>query len=401
MRILVSNEARAGGGGVESYLASVVPGLRARGHEVALLYANPAAEQGPTRIETEASWSVADLGLGPSIAAATAWRPDLCFAHNMRHLDVEAAIVGAWATVKMMHAYAGACLSGHKAFAFPSLAPCDRTCGAGCLAHFLPRRCGRLRPDTMLREYAWARQQQAIFPRYVAMVVASDHMRREFARYDALASRITAIPLFAPAPPAAAAASASRDVDVVFLGRLTPLKGPDVLLEALAAAGRALARPVRALVAGEGPMRAALTARAAALGVAGVVDAQIPGWVDAAQRDAILARATVLAVPSRWPEPFGLVGLEAARYGVPAVAFDVGGVRTWLDDGVNGVVVPASGGAAALGAALASLLADAGRRSALAAGAMRAAARFSAAAHLDALEHVLSQSIGSRRSAVS
>ena len=377
MRILVSNEARSGGGGVESYLASVVPALRAAGHDTALLYANTAGERGPTTIETGVSWSVKDLGLAPAIAQARAWRPDVCFAHNMRHLDIEAAIVAAWPTVKMMHAYAGACLSGHKAFSFPSLDPCDRVCGAGCLAYFLPRRCGRLRPDVMITQYAMARRQQALFPRYKAMVVASDHMKREFARYAGLASRVTVIPLFTDGP---ASAAAVRDLDVVFLGRLTPLKGADLLIDALADCGRALGRPVRALIAGEGPLRASMTAEAAALQTAGTVHAEIPGWIDRARRDEALARASVLALPSRWPEPFGLVGLEAARFGVPAVAFDVGGIRAWLEDGESGILVPPSDGARAFGETLALVLRDRTRRDAL--GATAASARFTAAAHV-------------------
>jgi glycosyltransferase involved in cell wall biosynthesis len=297
----------------------------------------------------------------------------------------------------MMHAYAGACLSGHKAFAFPSREPCDRVCGAGCLAYFLPRRCGRLRPDVMAAEYGRARRQQAIFPRYRSMVVASEHMRREFARYDALASRITTIPLFTAGP---APAAATRDLDVIFLGRLTPLKGADLVLDALASAARGLQRPVRALVAGEGPLRASMTAQAAALRDRGLLDAELPGWIDRAARDAALARAAVLALPSRWPEPFGLVGLEAARFGVPAVAFDVGGIRDWLDDGVNGVLVPSSGGARAFGDTLARLLRDRTRWAAQSAQATAASARFSAAAHVEALERVLSATaIGHRPSA--
>src|SRR5262249_45977008 len=43
---------------------------------------------------------------------------------------------------------------------------------------------------------------------------------------------------------------------------------------------------------------------------------------------------------SVWPEPFGLVGLEAAAFGVPAIAFDVGGIREWLTPGENGYLVP-------------------------------------------------------------
>jgi glycosyltransferase involved in cell wall biosynthesis len=385
MRILLVNEARSGGGGVESYLASIVAALGAAGHRLALLYANTAAESGPTDIETEASWSVRDLGIAPAIAAARAWRPDVCFAHNMRYLEIEEAIVAAWPTVKMMHAYAGACLSGHKAFSFPALEPCGRVCGAGCLVHFLPRRCGRWRPDVMLEQYAWARRQQAVFPRYRAIVVASDHMRREYAQYDGLASRITTIPLFA-GPPSPATA---RDVDVVFLGRLTPLKGADVLLDALEGAGRIIGRPIRAVLAGEGPIRGSLGERARHLRAIGLVDADLPGWIDRARRDALLARSTLLALPSRWPEPFGLVGLEAARYGVPAVAFDVGGVRTWLNDGVNGALVPGGGGSSAFGSAVAAILGDAARLASLSRGAIAAATSLSADAHVAALESVL------------
>lgn len=388
MRILLSNEARSGGGGVESYLASLVPALRAVGHEVALVYANTASEKGPTSVETAESWSVTDLGVTAAIEAARRWRPDLCFAHNMRYLDVEEAIVAAWPTVKMMHAYAGACLSGHKAFGFPTLDPCSRPCDAGCLAHFLPRRCGRLRPDVMIEQFGWARRQQALFPRYRAMVVASEHMRGEFARYADLASRVSAVPLFTAGP---AAATSSRTVDVVFVGRLTPLKGADVLLDALRVTGRALRRPITAVIAGEGPVRPMLERRIASLKAEGTVAASVPGWLDAARRDATLGSAAVLALPSRWPEPFGLVGLEAARFAVPTVAFDVGGIRSWLSNDMNGVLVPASGGADAFGVALAKLLGDPAQLEALSAGATAAAARFSAAAHIGALERVFSE----------
>jgi len=387
MRILISNESRSGGGGVESYLASVAPALRAAGHEIALLYANTAAEQGPTTIETGVAWSVSDLGIAAAIAQARAWRPDVCFAHNMRHLDIEDAIVDAWPTVKMMHAYAGACLSGHKAFAFPSRRACSRPCDAGCLAHFLPRRCGRLRPDVMIDQYGWARRQQALFPRYKAMVVASDHMRTEFSRYDGLAGRVTTIPLFTAGP---APVTSARTLDVVFLGRLTPLKGADLLLDALREAGGALGRPVTVLIAGEGPDRAALQSKAAALRRNGVT-ADVPGWIDAARRDAALGRASILAMPSRWPEPFGLVGLEAARFGVPTVAFETGGIATWLAPGVNGLFVPPAAGASGFGAALASLLRDPVRLAALSAGATAAAARFSTAAHVESLTRVLAE----------
>src|SRR6516164_8435922 len=166
MRILIANEARSGAGGVETYLASLVEALAARGHDVALLYANPSAEQGPTTIPTRVAWSVADEGLDRAIAAVRAWRPDVCFSHNMGPLDVDDRLTREWPTVKMMHGYFGACVSGQKAFSFPSVVACTRRCDAGCLAYYMPRHCGQLRPHVMLAQYRWAMRQQRLFPRY-------------------------------------------------------------------------------------------------------------------------------------------------------------------------------------------------------------------------------------------
>ena len=411
MRILLANEARAGGGGVETYLASLVAGLEARGHQTALLYANSAKDDGPTRIATRDAWSVADSGLGRAAAAARAWRPDVCFSHNMRLLDVDEGLAAEWPTFKMMHGYFGACVSGHKAFSFPSRQPCPRICGPGCLVYFLPRKCGQLRPDVMAAQYRWARRQQRLFGRYSGVIVASDHMRREYLRYGLPEQRVHTIPLFAGSERVGEAADAAItrgergagapaservggfggqsppiEIDVLFLGRMTPLKGPDALLHAVRHAARSLGRPLHVVLAGEGPDRSALDRLAQES--RGSVIASFPGWVDAPARAALLSRASLVAIPSIWPEPFGLVGLEAAQFGVPAVAFDVGGIGQWLTHDVNGRLADLGGGPAALGDAIASVLADDALRMRLSAGARDASRHFSADAHMTRLEQV-------------
>jgi glycosyltransferase involved in cell wall biosynthesis len=50
----------------------------------------------------------------------------------------------------------------------------------------------------------------------------------------------------------------------------------------------------------------------------------------------VLDGARVVVVPSRWPEPFGMVGIEAMRRGRPVVAAGHGGILDWLVDGVTG-----------------------------------------------------------------
>jgi glycosyltransferase involved in cell wall biosynthesis len=64
------------------------------------------------------------------------------------------------------------------------------------------------------------------------------------------------------------------------------------------------------------------------------------GFVPAEELKTYYAECTVVALSSVWPEPIATVGLEVLRYGLPVVAFDIGGISEWLVDGCNGFLVP-------------------------------------------------------------
>jgi glycosyltransferase involved in cell wall biosynthesis len=107
---------------------------------------------------------------------------------------------------------------------------------------------------------------------------------------------------------------------VLFLGRLVPIKGADILLDA---AGGAM----RLVVAGDGPLRAELERAAARLGV----DARFEGEVGPAERAALMCACDALAVPSRVladgrHEGLPIVILEAMAAGLTVVAADTGGI---------------------------------------------------------------------------
>ena len=105
-----------------------------------------------------------------------------------------------------------------------------------------------------------------------------------------------------------------------------------------------------------------------------------------------LDHADLLLVPSLWPEPFGMVGVEAARRGVPAVAFAVGGIPEWLIDGVTGRLVPPDRPTAqAFAAAILATLSDPGARQRMGASCPEAARRFDADAHLQALDAIFDE----------
>jgi phosphatidylinositol alpha-1,6-mannosyltransferase len=119
-------------------------------------------------------------------------------------------------------------------------------------------------------------------------------------------------------------------------------KGHDTMVRALSLV---LAKVPEAqwVVIGDGSLRPGLEELARSHGVAGSI--RFLGAVSDEQRDSWLARATLLAMPSRLPaggfagEGFGIVYLEAAAYGKPVVAGGVGGALDAVLDGETGLLV--------------------------------------------------------------
>ena len=154
---------------------------------------------------------------------------------------------------------------------------------------------------------------------------------------------------------------------LLYVGRLVPDKGVHVLIAAFALIRQR--RPdVRLIVAGSSffggaartPYERELEALAAPLSEAMV----FTGYLPHGQLKYLYAAADVVAFPSVWQEPFGLVMLEAMASGTSLVASRVGGIPEVVSDGVDGVLVP-PGDAAALADAVCALLADAHAKTAM------------------------------------
>ncbi|WP_161893618.1 D-inositol-3-phosphate glycosyltransferase [Gordonia spumicola] len=153
------------------------------------------------------------------------------------------------------------------------------------------------------------------------------------------------------------------DVVVTFVGRIQPLKAPDVLLRAMAplirsdAAGRLRLLVVGGASGNGAGLPEALVDLAAGLGVSAGVTF-LPPQAPADLADVYRA-SDLVAVPS-YSESFGLVALEAQACGVPVIAANVGGLGVAVADGVSGVLVDGHD-IEAWTARLAALLADPAR----------------------------------------
>jgi glycosyltransferase involved in cell wall biosynthesis len=153
--------------------------------------------------------------------------------------------------------------------------------------------------------------------------------------------------LDADPPPREGSAASGEDRYALVVSRLAPEKGVDVAIDACRAAGMAL------VVAGDGPERSRLEARAAtARGDRSTI--RFAGRVDDAELARLRAGAAIALVPSRAAETFGLAAAEAMAAGVPVAASRVGALPELVDE--RGLVPP--GDATALAAAIGRLADD-------------------------------------------
>lgn len=341
LRIAIANWTAAVVGGQETYLHAVIPSLTNAGHEVLFLYEQPAWPGAPTiftadgRLDTIA---VNSVNPRDAVADLKRWAPDVVYVHGLGSGRLEARLLAQFRCVLFPHGYYGTCATGTKRFAFPHVLQCHRTLEPSCLVLNYLRRCGGVNPWRLGRFYALQTGRRARLRRFDAIIVASQHMREEFVRHAVNGPRIQCVPY----PPSdivplstlpQARAVAGR---LLYAGRLTPLKGVDYLIRAIPMAEIALGRTLSVSIAGDGPARTQLEHLARSMGVA----ADFLGFVDRYRTSSLMREADVVVVPSLWPEPFGLVGLEAAALGTPSVGFAIGAIPEWLRPGETGELAP-------------------------------------------------------------
>jgi glycosyltransferase involved in cell wall biosynthesis len=120
---------------------------------------------------------------------------------------------------------------------------------------------------------------------------------------------------------------------LAFLGRTSPEKGPDAAIRIARGSGIPLKMAAKIGVGDRHYFQAV---------VAPLIDGttvEFVGEIPECEKQSFLGDAIALLFPIAWPEPFGLVLLEAMACGTPVIAYDHGSVREIVDDGVTGFIV--------------------------------------------------------------
>lgn len=118
-----------------------------------------------------------------------------------------------------------------------------------------------------------------------------------------------------------------------FLGRISPEKGPDAAISIAARCGLPLKMAAKISNEDRPYYEARIKPLIRQHGV------EFIGEIRERDKESFLGNAKALLFPIAWPEPFGLVMIEAMACGTPVVAYDTGSVREILEDGVTGFIV--------------------------------------------------------------
>jgi glycosyltransferase involved in cell wall biosynthesis len=387
MRILFVNHKLGYFGGVEQNVADVARGLAARGHECFLAYGQ-ATERGAEVYKQIFAGATACLEAGATIgfefrSILKNCAPDVIYLHKVANVEPFLACDTSATTVRMVHDHDIVCPRRHKYFA-ASGKICDKPAGLRCWLDgaFIDRSTGSLRYLSIPRKLAELKRNKRID----RLIVGSEFMRRSMIMNGFSAEKISLIaPAVNEAPVDIKAPAA--EPKLLFVGQLIRGKGVDLLLDALAL----VQGPFCAVITGDGNARAQLEEQAVRLGISEKV--KFLGWVDHDTIGTLYDESRAVVVPSRWPEPFGMVGPEAMRHGRAVVAFDAGGIKDWLRHDQTGLLVPPQD-IPAYGSALTRVLYEPGLAEKFgAAGAKAASDFYGFEEQLDALEHALSMGL--------
>jgi len=338
MKILFVHQYCGAMGGAETDILLGAGSLKNRGHEIALLYSSRTGRgesawdstffecfplTGPDAVETVRS-------------VLEKFQPDAIYFHSLPDLGVLGALLNsAVPVIRRVHDHRMYCMRGGK-YNYFTRAICNRPaswrCVFPCLAS-IGRNSGGLSPFKWV-SYQAKKREIELNKKCDCFLVYSEYQKEELARNGFDPAKIEVCGPVHDTDAAGSVSSFDERNLVLFVGQVIRGKGVDLLLQALSK----VRVPFEAAIVGEGNHRLHCERLSARLGLEDRV--KFHGFIARNELKEFYQKASLLAVSSVWPEPFGLVGREAMYHALPVVAFDAGGIREWLFDGENGFLVP-------------------------------------------------------------
>jgi glycosyltransferase involved in cell wall biosynthesis len=262
---------------------------------------------------------------------------DLLHVHDQEQLW---AVRGECPVVFTLHNHSTYCPSGTK-YLEMSHKCCNRQMSSiGCIWGHLVDGCGSRRPQKIVENLQNSYQELSLIQQLKIPVIAiSQYSRQQLIQHGLPPEQVTLlrhgieIPQSASSPLTLEIHQAQR---ILFVGRIVPHKGLDWLIKALAQ----LEPSIQLDIAGEGWDQSRIIQLAKQLGVSDRITWH--GWCNSEKLDQLYQQCFAVTFPSVWPEPAGLVTLEAYARHRPVIASHLGGIPEYVRPGETGILVKAN-----------------------------------------------------------
>lgn len=254
--------------------------------------------------------------------------------------DLLLQLTGKCPAVFTVHNHAPYCPSGTKYLAGNEVI-CDRNFSfLGCTWGQIIDGCGSRRPKRVIYGLQHSDRVLNLVKKFKVILIAnSDYVRGQLIKNGIPPQQTVTLRYGTPFPQIATApltVETHKNQRILFAGRIVPDKGLEWLLKTLVHTSTR----IHLDIAGEGWDKPRLEKLADMLGLSGRITWH--GWCNTDKMNALYQECFAVIFPSVWPEPAGLITLEAnARYR-PVIASAVGGIPEHVRDGETGFLVPAN-----------------------------------------------------------
>lgn len=226
---------------------------------------------------------------------------------------------------------------GAQKFWLASEEVCKVPFGVHCLYHAYTQKCCNRSPARLAKAFGNTKfELSTAVLKYKALIAMSEYMKHEAVSAGVDDDKVHVIPYFVEER-SAASYNQNQPLRIVFIGRLHESKGVHYLLRAFEVLCRSLKTDVSLDIIGSGSFEPALRVQAESLGISDKV--HFKGWLSRAEIYEAIDSAYIMAVPSIYPEAFGIVGIEAMMAGKPVVGYNNGGISQWLIHNETGFCV--------------------------------------------------------------
>jgi len=333
MKVLWINDAASFVGGAETYIYQTAQGLSEYFDVENILLYN-AEGRIDTTYANVFTFTTVMANITEQIEALN---PDIIYVHQVQDskvlkslLDINIPVIG------FVHDHKHFCLREHK-YTTIGHNTCTKAIGMDCYTCLGFINKATTFPYISTKSVSSVKAVQDILKQFDQMIVASDYMKSHLLLHDFSEQKIAKIVLFSKQTDIKFPSKQVEEKRFLFVGQLIRGKGVDTLLKAFKNVPE---DKVYLDICGEGKQREELEELCKNLDIEKRV--VFHGKVKPEVLSKYYLNAYMVVIPSRAPETFNLVGLEAMKHAKAVIATEVGGIDEWLIDGHTGYGFPSN-----------------------------------------------------------